>query len=117
LPPGVLGQAGPNRFIGWGSPPAGAQSNTWYTVALANQLAGVDLDPTTTDLSSTLSSDINWYFGTDGNTPADQYDFVTVALHEILHGLGNAGLASYDFQMDRAAGVTGQVIPLSTIAT
>jgi hypothetical protein len=97
LAPGVLGQAGPNDFFEWSSSqPAGAQSNTWYTVALANQLTGYDLAPTTTDMESTLSSNINWYFGTDGNTPANQYDFVSVALHEILHGLGNIGLANYD---------------------
>lgn len=28
------------------------------------------------------------YFGTDGNTPANQYDFVTVFMHELTHGLG-----------------------------
>jgi hypothetical protein len=29
-----------------------------------------------------------WYFGTDGKTPAGQYDLVSVALHELAHGLG-----------------------------
>ena len=34
------------------------------------------------------------YFGTDGNTPSGQYDFVTVVLHELGHGLGFLGSAN-----------------------
>jgi hypothetical protein len=73
----------------------GAQPNTWYTAALANQFAGQDLYPDYPDMASTLSSNVNWYFGTDGKTPANQYDLVTVALHELLHGLGTIGLMQY----------------------
>ncbi len=93
LGPNILGQAGPNNF--WRNTP-GAQPNTWYTVALANQLAARDLSPDETDMNSTLSSTFNWYFGTDGKTPANQVDFVTVALHELLHGIGNIGLIDYN---------------------
>ena len=93
LGPNILGQAGSNNF--WRNTP-GAQPNTWYTVALANQLAARDLSPGETDMTSTLSSTFNWYFGTDGKTPADQVDFVTVALHELLHGIGNIGFIDYN---------------------
>ena len=37
---------------------------------------------------------INWYYGIDGNTPGSKYDFVTVALHEVSHGLGFIGSAT-----------------------
>ena len=92
LPPGVLGQGGPNAL--WRNFP-GMQPNTWYSSALANQFVGYDLDPSDTDITSALSSNFNWYFGTDGETPPWQYDFVTVALGEILHGLGTIGLIQY----------------------
>ena len=36
---------------------------------------------------------MTWYFGTDGNTPPGQYDFVSVVLHELGHGFGFAGSA------------------------
>ena len=35
-----------------------------------------------------VNSSINWYLGTDGQTPVQKYDLVTVAIHEICHGLG-----------------------------
>lgn len=38
----------------------------------------------------------NLYFGTDGNTPDGHYDFVTVVLHELCHGLGFFGLMKYE---------------------
>ena len=37
------------------------------------------------------SDGIDWYFGTDGSTPFSQYDFVSVVMHEIAHGLNFAG--------------------------
>ncbi len=64
-------------------------ANTWYVQALANKLAGQDLDPDTSDINATFSSTFtNWYFGLDANPPVGQFDFVTVVLHEITHGLG-----------------------------
>lgn len=35
-----------------------------------------------------------FYFGTDGNTPANRADFVSVVLHELGHGLGLLGFGS-----------------------
>ncbi|MCC7094682.1 MAG: chitobiase/beta-hexosaminidase C-terminal domain-containing protein [Ignavibacteriaceae bacterium] len=37
------------------------------------------------------SNETDWYYGLDGNTPAEKVDFLTVILHEITHGLGFAG--------------------------
>lgn len=87
LDAGVLGQAI------WGSAHAnfvGAQHNdTFYPVALAEKMAGTELNPSTDpDIVATFNSKTNWYLGTDGNTPAGKMDLVTVVLHEIAHGLG-----------------------------
>ncbi len=72
--------------------------DTFYPIALANKFAEVDLEPTINDLFCTFNGSFNWYYGTDGNAPSGTYDLVTVALHEILHGLGFA--ASVNVQND-----------------
>ena len=70
---------------------------TWYPAALANALAGADLDPVNADIQATFSSTIGdpscfggtkWYYGLDGMAPPGTIDFVTVCLHELGHGLG-----------------------------
>ena len=66
---------------------------TWYATALANSIAGVELNPGEDDINIYLNSGTNWYLGLDGNTPAGQYDLVSVALHEFGHGIGFVGLA------------------------
>ena len=89
LPPGVLGGAGPEDF--YRDFPNAPASGTWYPIALANSLAGSDLQPASADIGAIFSSSYsNWYFGTDGN-PGGQIDFVSVVLHEIGHGLGFSG--------------------------
>lgn len=87
----TLGFAGPVDFERnfTGAPQAG----TWYPAALANKLNGGDLNPGAFDITCTFNSNFNWYFGTDGNTPGGQYDFVSVVLHELGHGLGFTGSA------------------------
>jgi len=91
---GILGQAGseyPIRDF-----PGAPLINTWYPAALANSLAGTDLDPFNDDIGATFNSDIGeatclpngWYYGLDGNPPAGKLDFVSVVLHELGHGLG-----------------------------
>jgi hypothetical protein len=66
--------------------------NCYYPLALAEKLSGRPLnsnaDP---DIVCTFNRDIDWYFKTDQNTPGELYDFVTVVLHEIAHGLGFTG--------------------------
>lgn len=87
LGPGVLASAGPTTLISnfTGAP----ETNVFYPIALANSLAGEDLAPDLEfDLVVNIGNGIPWYFGTDGNTPPGQFDFVTVALHEAGHGLG-----------------------------
>ncbi len=95
----VLGQAGPtNVFRDWVPPASPAPvANTFYAIALANQLAGLDLDPANPDISATFNSDVDnplvlgnigFYYGTDGLPPGSDIDFFTVVLHEFGHGLG-----------------------------
>ncbi len=89
---GVLGGAGAvSIFRDFGGAPV---PSTWYPVALANKLAGMDLDPAEPDIDSAFNSAINWYFGTNGNPGGGQFDFVSVALHELGHGLGFFGSMS-----------------------
>jgi len=94
----VLGSAGTVSVLRdfAGAPLAG----TWYPMALANAITGVDNDPGNPDISAQFNSSIgtvagcltgfNWYYGYDGLAPVNNIDFVTVVEHEIIHGLGFA---------------------------
>lgn len=93
LPPGTLGGAGPTQYFA--NFTGNTIANTWFPVALANKLAGSDLHPGPEITASFSSTVTNWYFGTAGFPAANQYDFVTVALHELGHGLGFGGSMRY----------------------
>ena len=71
------------------------QSSTWYNYSLADALAGVDLDPAKPDTYITYNNGFAWYFGTAGLTPGGQYDFVSVVMHEMGHGLNFSGTMGY----------------------
>ena len=61
----------------------------WYPDALADARAGSDQGEGQADILAEFNSGISsWYFGTDGYTPSGKYDFVSLVLHEIAHGLG-----------------------------
>jgi len=73
------------------------QPNTWYHIALANALAGVDIDPSNNDINMQISSSLDtgclngytgYYYGLDGNEPAGTFDLQAVLIHELAHGLG-----------------------------
>lgn len=89
LSPGLLGITLPNGIKDFAGTP---QPNVWYATALANSLAGVELNAGTFDFDLFLNSGINWFYGLDGNCPNGQYDLVSIALHEMCHGLGFVGL-------------------------
>jgi hypothetical protein len=86
----VLGSCGPtNYYRGYDGMPF---SDTFYPISLAEKLAGESINDTSDfEMIANFNSSANWYLGTDGNTPADKYDFVSVVLHEICHGLGFTG--------------------------
>ena len=93
--PRILGSAGPTSLVKdfAHAPKAG----TAYPIALANKLAGSDLAPAADDIDANFNSTFpNWYFGTDGQTPVNQYDFMSVVLHELGHGLGFIGSGLVD---------------------
>jgi hypothetical protein len=82
--------------------PGAPVANTWYPQALANSLAGVDLNPGVSDLTARFNSSIGttcafpmvWYYGLDANPPPGRLDFVSVVVHELGHGLGFASFVT-----------------------
>lgn len=108
----VLGSAGATTIYWDNSFPL---QGTWYHVALADQIAGIDLidDGVTPEITSQFNANLGqsnclagsgWYYGLDGNTPAGMISFLDVVMHEIGHGLGfsgfmnknTGGLGNYD---------------------
>ena len=92
----VLAAASPGRFF---SGFTGAPDSTlWYASAMANSLAGKDLDPANAEVTIRLNSTngTNLYFGTDGNCPTNMFDLESIVLHELGHGLGFLSNADYD---------------------
>ena len=87
--PNMLGSAGPvSIYRNFSGRPL---ADTWYFSALANKLHGSDLYPGVADIDAAFNSTFqHWYFGA-GTPGVGQYDFVSVVLHEIAHGLGFAG--------------------------
>lgn len=84
---GVLAHSSITAFIGGYSINA-REPLSYYPIALAEKIGGNALnDQLLGDISLSVNSSVNWYYGTDGN-PANKYDLVTVILHEICHGLG-----------------------------
>lgn len=90
----VLGSTGTPKV--WSDFPGATFPGTWYGSALANRLAGFDLDPFYPDVVAVFNSELGgtgcldgvpWYLGLDGNHGAGM-DLVTVFLHELAHGLG-----------------------------
>jgi hypothetical protein len=90
----TLGQAAATSFLR--DFPGALVAGTWYPQALANKLAGADLDPGNDDIFAQFNSAVGttcpfpnlFYYGFDGNPPFGDFDFVTVVLHELGHGLG-----------------------------
>ena len=85
----TIGRAGPDHRI------VLAGYDVWMVGALADAIAGRDTYAGRVDLTASFNSndEVNWYYGTDGNTPSGKFDFVTVVLHELGHGLGFYSLA------------------------
>ena len=71
-------------------------NDVWYPTSLAKAIAGNDLQINDVDIDIFLDSTYNWYYGTDGNCPANQHHLVKVILHEIGHGLGFYSVANLD---------------------
>lgn len=75
-------------------------SQTFYPITLANAITGTDNDSRYPDMYINFDTGYALYFGADGQTPADQFDFVTVAMHEFGHGfIGGDSFVQYGTDM------------------
>ena len=83
----VLGSAG-TTFV-FSDFPGAELPGTWYPSALADKLAGVELNPGFADIRARFSSNFTFYFGFDANE-GSLVDLAPVVLHELGHGLGFA---------------------------
>lgn len=91
---GILGSARPSDFY---SGFAGAPDpSLWYPSALANALAGKDLDKANPEIIIQVNSNADWNTRGDGAPSNTEYDLESVFLHEIAHGLGFLSNDSYD---------------------
>ena len=93
---GALAAAAPSTFF--------CSTTACAPVGLVNQLSDEDRMPDDPDIEMIFSSSSSddWYFGLDGRPGEDQHDFVSVALHEIAHGLGFADSFRIDESTEEA---------------
>ena len=92
LEPGSLAGAFPGTFLqDFQNAPL---VDTWYPIALAEKIAIREFNSPNVpfDIQVVVNQDINWFYGTNGIAP-NQFDFVTVIMHELLHGMGFSSLA------------------------
>lgn len=95
--------------------------STWYPAALANKLAGMDLDPTTPEalmhINSRLSGDPaclgggTFYLGLDGNDPLGTEDIIPLVMHELGHGLGFLSVAARTTDNGQTLGAMPDGVP------
>jgi hypothetical protein len=94
----LLGQAGPANFFSDFTNAPGVRPATWYPSALANTLAGSDVDPSAEEIDAQFSTNldnnpaclggIHWDYSIGGTAPAHTLPFYQTVLHELGHGLG-----------------------------
>lgn len=88
LGPGILGSARADLL--WRDFPGAPQPGTFYVDAIANKRAGRQLDPSPDIVASFSSNFSNWSFSSNP-APRGTYDFQSVVMHELGHGLGFLG--------------------------
>lgn len=109
LPETRLGSAGPRAVR---DDPA-LPPDTWVPSALADALAGRDLARSVPDIEADFNRAFaDWHLDPDSPPPPGTYDFATVALHEIGHGLGLLGALTVQNGLGRVDGPGGGDMPL-----
>ena len=98
---GILGSARPGNFFS--SFPGAPDPSLWYTSALANAIAGKDLDKSNPEMIIEVNSGGAWNSRGDGLPRSNEYDLTSVFLHEIAHGLGFISNESYETLLDIAS--------------
>jgi len=94
--PAILASAAPGKFhTNFKNIP---DNDLWYASALADAIAGEDIEPTIEEVTIRINSTNApiLYLGTDGNCPSNKYDLVSMILHEMGHGLGFLSNSDYD---------------------
>jgi hypothetical protein len=92
----TLGYMGPSGTANWSTAPV---NNVWFPAAIADKFNGADLMPGSFDISGKMTCRDDWNTddaSTDGDGYNGEYDFESVAVHELGHGLGFTGGASYN---------------------
>jgi len=90
----VLGSARPGGyFSGFSGAP---DASLWYPSALANALAGKDLDVRNSEMTINVNARAGWNRRGDGAPTKQEYDLKSVFIHEIGHGLGFLSNNAYD---------------------
>lgn len=99
---GVLGSAGPGRFLGLRDPDT--DEVLFFAQPLAEAILGQELNTALLDPGEEPVPDIeasfnsaftNWYTG-EGDAPRNLFDFETVVLHELGHGLHFLSFSDFD---------------------
>jgi hypothetical protein len=116
---GVLGSAGTTslraNFTG------AVLNNAWYPIALAEALAGSNLNSATAEINAQFNSNVgtsgcltssHWYYGLDGIHGVGGLDLVTVLLHEFGHGLGFASFTDETTGVQPSGVINGVSTPL-----
>ena len=120
LPAGALGSAGPFDFLrnemgtptnDQGSVDAAKRTladDVFEPVALFNARTGRDAAPGEPDIEASFDPSQSFlYLGTDGRPSDQQYDFRSIVVHEIGHGLGLVGTGDVDATNRAAIGDPG----------
>ena len=90
----VLGSARPGGyFAGFSGAP---DPSLWYPSALANALAGKDLDVRNSEMLINVNARAAWNRRGDSAPTTREYDLQSVFLHEMAHGLGFLSNDAYD---------------------
>ena len=91
----TLGYMGPTATVNWGTQPV---DDVWFPYAIADRIDGNDLAPNSFDIKGKMACRSDWNTddaSTDGDGYNGEFDFESVAVHELGHGLGFVGGASY----------------------